>query len=135
MYTRYGCPPEADVLAIDGDGEIRVCGCVAVAVAVAVAVYLCICVSVYLCICVCVPVSCVLSKHVLHLALLTLCHARVDAGPVLPALAPTIVTAASACGAGSSSEGPFSSRCLMRWWQASTDGTAGLGAGGPSARW
>ena len=32
------------------------------------------CVSVYLCICVCVPVSCVLGKHVLHLALLTLCR-------------------------------------------------------------
>ena len=34
-----------------------------------------------------------------------------------------------------SSEGPSLSRCLMRWWQVSTGGTAGLGAGGPSARW
>ena len=65
---------------------------------------------------------------------------REDGGVSKPCEGPVFHQAVEQAGgvvgeAGSSSEGPSSSRCLMRWWQASTDGTAGLGAGGPSARW
>ena len=104
-----------------------------------VAAWLCGCVAVWLCVCGCVSMS----------VCTCLCAGQAYAAPdslhalsmpartraVLPGLAPTFVTAASAWGAGSSSEGPSLLRCLLRAWQASTGGTAGLGAGGPSARW